>query len=156
MNKRRHTYSTLAIMLASTTEPLPQRWRTHQLGQMYQGQHALETATQPAPDDWRCVSDAVNMLETLVAMGEVQDTQGLLPEAIDALAKAGRRHTSGQSLRLDGPGIQAVRAVLEDYAAAIDALPARTVLQAHRATEARIWEILDTKQLPHGVQVVTL
>jgi hypothetical protein len=154
--KRRPTYSTLAVMLASTTEPLPARWRTHQLQQMYQGLHALETSGHPAPNDWRCVSDAVNLLETLVAMGVVQDAQGLLPDAIAALAKAARRRTSGHALRLDGPGIQAVRAVLEDYAAVLNALPARTIIQAHRATEQRIWHILDTKQLPQGVQVVNL
>ena len=63
---RPKTYTVFDELLASPTEPMPQAYRTHQLTRMYEGLHSLETADQPSTDDWRVVSDAVNMLETLV------------------------------------------------------------------------------------------
>ena len=158
-------YSLLDELTASHTEPLPQEWRTHHLTRMWQGLVALETAPAPDTDDWRVCSDAVNMLETLVKRGpwmacdgslvEIADN-GLLDDAITALAMAGRRHRAGGSIRLDGAGIRAVRAVLEDYAMVLETLPARSMVRCHRLTEQRIAEILAGKRQPHDVEVMDI
>ena len=158
-------YSLLDELTASHTEPLPQAWRTHHLTRMWQGLAALETAPNPSNDDWRVCSDAVNMLETLVTRGpwpacdgslvEIADN-GLLDDAITALAMAGQRHRAGGPIRLDGAGIRAVRAVLEDYAMVLETLPARSMVRCHRLTEQRIAEILAGKRQPHDVEVIDL
>jgi hypothetical protein len=123
---------------------------------MYQGLHALETAAEPGKEDWRVVSDAVNMLETLVVEMQVcEDASGLLMDAIRGLAVAGQRHKrEGKPIRLDGPGIQAVRTVLANYAELLDMLPARTMIRCHRLTEKRIHAILDGRKRPHDVEIV--
>lgn len=151
-----YTYSALDILMASPTEPTPADKRLHQLSRMWQGLAALETAPSPSTDDWRVCSDAVNLLETLVDMGVCQDGSGLLMDAITALAKAGQRHIKGQPLRLSGQGMQAVRAVLEDYAAVLEQIPHRTALEAHRRTERRIHEISSGRRRPHDVEVMKL
>jgi hypothetical protein len=151
-----YQYGLLDVMRASPTQPLPVEARTRQLTRMYEGLRALETAPQPTPEDWRVCSDAVNLIETLVGMGVVEDASGLLLDAVTALAMAGKRHKAGQALRLDAPGIKAVRSVLEDYAAVIAQLPARTVMQAHRATEKRIHDILRGRNKPHDVTISSL
>lgn len=161
MKHRRHTprprtYTMLDELMASATAPMPEAARLHQLTRMWQGLRSLETAPQPTPDDWRVCSDAVNLMESLVGMGEVADTQGLLADAVQALALAGRRHRAGGAIRLDGTGMQAVRGVLEDYAAALGALPARTMMRAHRRTELRIQDILAGRKRPHDVEVMDL
>jgi hypothetical protein len=165
--RQRH-YTLLDEMLASPTQPLPQGQRVHHLSVMWQGLRALETSPHASPDDWRVCSDAVNLLETFTTHNsghwldcdgctvQITDQSGLLMDAITALAMAGKRHKAGQPLRLDGPGIQAVRAVLEDYAALLDALPHRTVLKAHRQTEGRIAAILAGKRQPHDVEIMNL
>jgi len=86
----------------------------------------------------------------------VIELERLLADAVAALAKAGKRHRAGGHIRLDAQGILAVRAVLEDYAAAIAQLPARTMIRCHRLTEARIASILAGKRLPHDVEVMDL
>jgi hypothetical protein len=151
-----YRYTLLDILQASATEPLPAAHRLHQLTRMYEGIHALETAPAPSTDDWRVCSDAVNLMETLVEMGAVEDGSGLLTDAITALALAGKRHQAGHALRLDAPGIKAVRSVLEDYAAVLEQLPARTMLQAHRLTEKRIHEILQGRKRPHDVEIMNI
>lgn len=159
-------YSLIDVMMASPSEPLPSKHRVHQLTRMHQGLDAMEKSPNPSTEDWRVVSDAVNIMETFITQGpwldcdgdsvEITDASGLLSDAVTALAMAGRRHKTGGNIRLDGAGIQAVRGVLADYGDLIDALPARTMLQAHRKTEIRIREILDGKKKPQDVEVMDL
>ena len=90
--QRQKRYTLIDEMMASPTEPLPQEWRTYQLTRMYAGLSNLEQADKPTTDDWRVVSDAVNLVETLVLEMKVcQDDSGLLMDAITALATAGKR-----------------------------------------------------------------
>ncbi len=159
-------YSIWDVMLASPSELLPQQLRRHQLTRMHGGLEAMEKAPNPTTDDWRVVSDAVNIMETLINNGpwldrdgepvEITDASGLLNDAITALAMAGNRHKAGGNIRMDGAGIQAVRAVLEDYSDLLEVLPARTMIKAHRETERRIHEILTGKKRPHDVEVMNL
>ena len=155
--QRRKYYTIMDEMMASPTEPLPVAHRTHQLTMMYGGLNAMETAPTPTMDDWRVVSDAVNLMETLVVEMKVcEDSNGLLMDAITALAMAGKRNTAGCAIRLDGAGIQAVRAILADYAALLDVLPARTMIRCHRLTEKRLHDLLDGKRKPHDVEITAM
>ncbi len=166
MKNIKPTYTLMHEMLASSTEPMPIEKRNHQLSRMWQGLASIETAMTPTTDDWRTCSDAVNLFETLVGMGpirlcdgsvaEVTDASGLLADAVTALALAGRRHRKGGNIRLDAAGITAVRAVLEDYAAMLEAIPERTMVRCHRLTERRIMEILRGKRRSHDVEVLAL
>lgn len=151
-----HTYSLLDEMTASPTEPLPEATRRHQLTRMWAGLASIEKAEAPTTDDWRVCSDAVNLMETLVDMYVVEDNSGLLQDAITALAMAGKRNMDGKAIRLDAQGIQAVRAVLEDYAAVIEQVSARTMIHCHRLTERRIREILMGKMRPHDIEIINL
>ena len=162
MKKKRHPhlvkqYTMLDEMMASPTEPLATEKRQHQLLRMYQGLASLETSPEPSTEDWRLCSDAVDLMETLVMEMKVcEDTTGLLMDAITALAKAGQRHMAGGPIRLDGAGIQAVRAVLSDYADVLEVLPARTMVRCHRLTEKRIHDILQGRLRPHDVEITRL
>ena len=150
-------YTILDEMMASPASPLPVAWKTYQLTRMYEGLAAMEKAPRPTTDDWRVVSDAVNLMETLIETMQVcEDSSGLLMDAITAMAHASRRNTAGGAIRLDGAGIQAVRAVLEDYAALLDVLPARTMIRCHRLTEKRLHELLDGRRKPHDVKIIAI
>ena len=150
-------YSIMDEMMASPTEPLPLEHRTHQLTRMYEGLAAMEKAPSPTTDDWRVVSDAVNLMETLVLdMKVCEDSGGLLMDAITALAVAGKRNMAGGTIRMDGSGIQAVRAILSDYSELLDVLSARTMIRCHRLTEKRLHELLDGKRRPHDVEVTSI
>jgi mRNA-degrading endonuclease YafQ of YafQ-DinJ toxin-antitoxin module len=150
-------YTILDEMMASPTEPLPAEYRRHQLTRMYEGLASMEKGVNPTTDDWRVVSDSINLMETLIETMQVcEDSSGLLMDAITAMAIAGKRNTAGGAIRLDGVGIQAVRAILEDYAALLDVLPARTMIRCHRLTEKRLHDLMDGKRKPHDVEVTLL
>jgi len=152
------TYGLLDTLFASPDAPMPAEKRRHQLTRMYGGLHALETAAQPTPDDWRVVSDAVNLMETLVTdMRVCEDTSGLLADAVGALALAGARHLeTGAPIRLNGQDIHTIRAVLADYAELLHTLSARTMTECHRRTERRVADIHAGRTRPHDVQVVSI
>lgn len=151
------TYTLVDEMMASPKSPLPECSRLHQLTVMWQGLASMETGDAPTNNDWRVVSDAVNLMETLVKeMAICEDATGLLPDAVTALALAGRRKWAGGALRLDGPGIQAVRAVLENYADLLEVLPHRVVVRCHRITERRMLKIMHGVRQPHDVEVIAL
>lgn len=156
MKKQQSTYSLLAEMMASPVNPMPQFYQDSQLLTMRMGLQRMENHDTPMPNDWRCVSDAVNLMETIVEMGIAEDTQCLLADAVKAMGEAGERAMEGKPLRLSGPGIQAVRAVLNDYSEMLSVLPARTMIRAHRLTEKRIRDILAGKGREHDVRVVTI
>ena len=150
-------YTLMDEMMASPIDPLPIEYRRHQLTRMYDGLAALEKAPSPTTDDWRVVSDAVNLMETLIETMKVcEDESGLLMDSITALAMAGKRHRAGGAIRLDGAGIQAVRAILADYAALLDVLPARVMIRCHRLTEKRLHELMAGKRKPHDVEITSL
>jgi uncharacterized protein YyaL (SSP411 family) len=150
---RKETYTMWDAMLASPTEPTPLTKRTYQLTRMWSGLSALETAYEPTQDDWAVCSDAVNLMETLIEGGRVADTNNLLFDAMKALAEAGQRSFAGHPIRLDGKGIQAVRAILEDYAMVLEGLPHRTMIHCHRLTEKRLEKIMAGKSQPHDISI---
>jgi hypothetical protein len=150
------TYTLMHVMLAHPVQPMPEPRRRHQLTRMWQGLAAIEQGDAPTTDDWRVLSDAVNLLETLVLQGTANDDSGLIMDGITALALAGRRHVAGSQIRLDAPGIAATRAALEDYAALLEVLPERVIVQCHRDTEIRIRAILAGKRKAHDVEIVEI
>ena len=155
--RRRPTYTHWDELMASKVDPTAEDKRRHQLTRMWQGLRALEQDDAPTPDDWRVVSDAVNLLETMVVdMRVAEDASGLLPDAVRAMALAGARHVDeGKRLGLGGADITTLRAVLEDYAELLGNLPHRTAIRAHRLTERRVWDVLDGKNTRAGdVRVV--
>ena len=150
---RKATYTMLDAMLASPTEPMSEKQRRHQLTRMWSGLAGLETSAEPTRDDWSVCSDAVNLMETLILTNKVEDGGNLLMDAITALAQAGQRSFAGKPIRLDGAGIQAVRAILEDYSMVLESLPARTMIHCHRLTEQRLQGILKGRKQAHDVIV---
>lgn len=151
--KRKLTYSQMDVLMASPDHPTPESKRNYQLTRMWQGLHELETAALPTITDWKVVSDVINMMETLLGMGWVQDPDDTLTDAMGAMEEAGRRYQKGNVLRLTGQGMQTIRGILEDYASALEHLPHRVIVSAHRKTEQRLHEILDGKAQPHDVEL---
>ncbi len=150
------TYSFMNVLLASPDSPTPESKRNAQTLPMYSGLAALEKGANPSADDWRALADAVNLMETLVSQGLLADEDGLLADASTAMAEAAIRHQGGLALRLDGKGIAAMRATLEDYVAALGVLSHRQMLVCHRETERRVREIQAGKGMAHDVMIVAL
>lgn len=179
-DKRMPRYSALDVLFASDSQPLDSTKREHQLGKMREGLLDLSTCEKPLVQSWRILSDAINMMETLTMYGEaphklgdrvvashwrgcdgdpveIRDSSGLLLDAITAMSAAGVRANRGESMCFTEAEADAVQAVLDDYQAVLEYLPARTMLRCHRATEVRMLKLLrQIGNLPEGVSVMAL
>jgi uncharacterized protein YyaL (SSP411 family) len=151
--KYKLTYSMLDVMMSSPDRPMKESARTHQLTRMWSGLAAMETAENPTQQDWIAVSDAVNMMETLVEMGFAKDEDNLIQEAVFVLKATAEKYKHGTQLRLTGAGIQLLRGILEDYASLAEQIDERTMVYCHRKTEMRIQDILLGRGKPEDVRL---
>lgn len=138
----RYTYSHWDVMLADPDKPITKAKRDHQIDGIKKALDNLLHAADPTIEDWEKLSDTVNLMQTILLMGFVEDAQGAIPEAMEALGKSGSRSMRDKPLRLDGPAIGLLKGVIEDYEMVCEALPARTMIMAHRATEKRVQELV--------------
>lgn len=155
-NRRASThYGPWHVMLASPDKPMqPSRYR-HQLTRMHLALASITKGESPTDEDWRLIADAINLVETLVLQKVAQDESGLLHDAITAMAEAYRADQDSARMRLTGPGLAAIRAVLADWGTCLEQLPERTVIEAHIATDRRIAEKLRRYSLGNQAKVVT-
>lgn len=127
-----HTpYTHLDVLAASGVNPMPEAARTRWLTSVHLALDDLERVADPDTREWWSVAGAVNLMQALVQAGHLMDDSGCIADCHEALGKAGQRHLAGQRMGLDGPGIQTLRALLADLDEAMQALPHRTLVQAH-------------------------
>lgn len=126
---------------ADPVEPLPLKDQVNTIEKMRDSLSALKLDPIPSVEDWRRLSDMVNMVTTLRDMGEMEDSQALLADACEAMVKASDRYKADQPLRFDGPGVQAMDALFQDFTEAVSVLPARTLIRCHRLTVKRLQAI---------------
>lgn len=131
--------SKLSLLMANPDKPLKKKLRTAKLNSLYEALRSIEQDADPEISAWNELSTAVKLTDTLINCGpwqlgdlevRVEDSQGLLKDAMQALSIAGLRRLEGKPLRLDGAGIQAVRATLADYATCLENLSERSLLRA--------------------------
>ena len=131
-------YSLWDELCADPVQPLSIKDRINTVGKMADSMAALKLDPCPPVEDWRRLSDMVNMVHTLVDMGEMVDSQALLADVFEAMVKASDRYKADQPLRFDGPGVQAMDALFQDFSTAVSVLPARTMIRCHRLTVKRL------------------
>lgn len=135
---------------ADPVQPLPFKDQVNTIEKMGESLAALKLDPSPNVKDWRRLSDMVNMVHTLCDMGEMLDSHALLGDVFEAMVKASDRYKAGQPLRFDGPGVQAMDALYQDFAAAVSVLPARTMIRCHRLTVKRLQAIRKGQQKVSG------
>ena len=151
-SKFKYTYSHMDVLLADPIKPLAEHKRKAQLELINACMRSIEQNPNPTLQQWEIISDIVNFMETLLEMGEVQDPDDLIGDAVAALAKAGNRHiTQNVPIRFDGKDLTTIRGVIEDYATVGESLSARTMITAHRKTEKRVNDILTGKCKPDNM-----
>ena len=161
-------YTLMDELVASPTKPLPDNKRIVHMTKIHQALGAMISDDAATTDDWRVVSDIVNMIETLTTHAgghwpdcdgdliHMKDETGLLLEAMTAMAVCGKRHVGGEKIRLDEAGANALRAIVGSYEDVISALPERSMIKCHRLTERRMQEILQGRRRAHDVELVAI
>ena len=136
-----YQYTKAEELLASASKPLHLRKRGP-LVQAVQGAVQAVAEGSPSVEQWRVLADAANIAETMLTMGLFDDPDALFTDAVNAVADLGRKHGHGQAMELDAEQ----QLHLNDFADAYEQMLAqaseRSYIQAHRATERRLRELL--------------
>ena len=136
-----YQYTKAEELLASAIKPLHLRKRGP-LVQAVQGAVLAVAEGSPSVEQWRVLADAANIAETMLTMGLFDDPDALFTDAVNAVADLGRKHGHGQAMELDAEQ----QLHLNDFADAYEQMLAqaseRSHIQAHRASERRLRELL--------------
>ena len=142
------TYSHFDELLANPVNPFPVEKQTYFLTRIYEALDAI--TAEPDIENWRTLADVINLLTTLVEdMDVMQDSEKTIQQAKDVIRKA--FESNNRSLSVVDSGI--IHALVESLEEAVQTLPARTVIRAHRLTEKRVQSILNGNR-KHGDIVI--
>jgi len=151
--KYKLTYSVMDAMMASPDHPMKAQRRDYQMMIIKTSLASIERAENPTTDDWKIISQAINMMEMLVEMGFAKDEDGLIKDAIDAMASSAQRYKDKKVMRFSGNEMKVIRGIIDDYQTMIENLDERTMIHCHRKTEMRLQEILSGKKRPTDVRI---
>jgi hypothetical protein len=135
-------------------QPAVQADQTRLLNRAYSALDCMVNGKDPRPEEWRDCADVVNVIETMalhtgqLAADEVRDD---VLTASESMRAAERRFKAGQGLRLDGPGIQAMREVLDVYAQALGGLTAMEMERVFAETRHQV-----AQRVREGYEVVSI
>jgi hypothetical protein len=99
---------------------------THNHYRVFDSLTAILTGDNPTEKHWVELASATNILEALKQQEHIEDKDGLVRDAMDALARARTR----SPIRLDGAGRNSVIIMLDSYVKCCKELPERTIKSA--------------------------
>jgi hypothetical protein len=91
---------------------------------------SIRAGAEPKLNDWIALADMVGVMDSLKQQGAIRDDDHLITDAVNTLAESSTRAGQGKAIRLDGKGILAVAALMQDYTTCCEQLPERTIKSA--------------------------
>lgn len=152
MSKRHQPRDHLPNPLARLM-PVPRAVRDRLVLRAYTALEAIARGEHPGEQEWRDLADVINVLETLtLTMRRLPVlTMAYVETASESLRDAVKRFDSTQTVRVDGPGLAALRGALEIYEQAMATFTEAVMLEAFETTK-RVIE----QKLRDGAEAVTL
>lgn len=124
---------------------------------IYTALECIASGKEPGTEEWRHLSDCVNITEQLCKMGHLPaDTQAIANDAIAALVRASVRYKNARGMRLDSDGIRALRTCVGVYDQATTLLPQAAVYKAQCAVIRRTAAILRGGAPRDGLTIVQM
>lgn len=142
-------------LLADAVNPLAPEQRRTMLIRLHDALLDLEQAPEPKTDAWRTLVDATNWLKSCDELGWIEDGQGALYDAKAACVEAGRHLVSHGKVRVGGPGLVALRNIVDQFEAVLGQISARRYWSAVRAAERRTTDARAGRVKP-GDEVISL
>lgn len=129
--------------------PAPREQRDRVMGQFLSSLDTMARGSHPGEEEWRSISDAINTVETLALHLHKLQPAEVMPTvnaAIAAMVAAAKRFQAGQGMRVDGPGLEALRDVLAIYEQCLEGLTEKEMSQAQAETQRRVNALLHARK----------
>lgn len=149
--RKRSNYRPKPVLLnpLAAMQPAPKEQRDRVMGQFLSSLDTMARGSHPGEEEWRSLSDAINTVETLALHLHKLQPVEVMPTvnaAIAAMVGAAKRFQAGQGMRVDGPGLEALRDVLAIYEQCLQGLTEREMSQAQAETQRRVNALLRSKK----------
>lgn len=149
--RKRSTYRPKPVLVnpLAAMAPAPQAERERLMARFRSALESIARGAHPGEGDWRDLSDAINTVETLalhlhkLVPAEVMPT---INAAVAAMVGAARRFQTGHGMRVDGPGLEALRDVLGFYEQCLEGLTEREMALAQAETQRRVNALLHARK----------
>jgi hypothetical protein len=156
MSRKRSSYRPRAVISdpLSLLRPADPQRRNAVLLRFLSSLDSMARGSHPGEAEWRDLSDAINTVETLALRLQKLDASEVMPvvnAAIAAMVGAANRFKAGQGMRLDAPGLQALRDVVDVYRQCLEGLTEREMALAQAETQRRVNALLHAKNPTHEV-----
>jgi hypothetical protein len=126
MGSLKPPYTRAQIQAASPKKPAPISAYSHNHYRAFDALTAILTGDKPTMQHWGELANIANIMVSLCMQNQISDPQGLIHDAVIALGKARQRET----IRLDGPGRNALIMLLDQYVDLCKNIPERTIKSA--------------------------
>ncbi|MGL4576997.1 MAG: hypothetical protein ACRCV9_19570 [Burkholderiaceae bacterium] len=109
----------------------------------------ISSGRSPGESEWRSLADAINTVETLtlhqrkLVKAEVMPT---IQQATEAMVDAAKQFERAGVIRVSGPGLQALRDVVDIYGQCCEALTEREMALAQAETQRRVHALQRAKR----------
>lgn len=156
MSRKRSAYRPRAVISdpLSLLRPADPQRRNAVLLRFLSSLDSMARGSHPGEAEWRDLSDAINTVETLALSLRKLEASEVMPvvnAAIAAMVGAANRFKAGQGMRLDAPGLQALRDVVDVYRQCLEGLTEREMALAQAETQRRVNALLHAKNPNHEV-----
>lgn len=157
--RKRKAYRPRAVIAdpLSLLRPADPARKTRLLAKFWSALESMARGQHPGEEDWRLLSDAINTVETMAVHMRKLVPAEVMPAvnaAIAAMVGAANRFKAGQGMRLDGPGLESLREVVDIYEQCLDGFTEHEMAQAQAETQRRMNALL--RSPVHSKEVVTL
>lgn len=148
--RKRSAYRPKPVLLnpLAAMQPAPKAQRDAVMLRFTTALQEIASGRHPGEAEWRDLSDAINTVETLALHLHKLQPVEVMPtvnSAIAAMVGAAKRFQAGQGMRVDGPGLEALRDVLAIYQQCLEGLTEREMSQAQAETQRRVNALLRSK-----------
>ena len=141
--RKRSAYRPKPVLLnpLAAMQPAPKAQRDAVMLRFTTALQEIASGRHPGEAEWRDLSDAINTVETLAL-----HLRKLEPSEVMPTVNAAKRFQAGQGMRVDGPGLEALRDVLAIYEQCMEGLTEREMSQAQAETQRRVNALLRSKK----------
>ncbi len=135
---------------ADPVNPAPEEKRERMLATLRSAMVTITQGKHPTEEEWRVLSDLVNMIETMEVRGNMDraDTTEHMTGAMKGMVLAANRYREGKAMRLDGEGVRHLSALLEIYAQTLEEFSERESLEIILETSDRVRAAQAGKTVP--------
>lgn len=147
MTRKRSKYRPKQFLINPMTllQEAPKAKRNKVMLDFYTALESISKGQHPGENEWRSLSDAVNLVEVIADDLVMLDRSEVLPvveSAVDGMVAAANRYKDGKGMRFDANGLASLREILSIYDYCLLTMKERVIEMAQDIVTKKVQDVL--------------